>query len=131
MKLLIIGSLLAFSVTSFADANLGINEETEEMNEVITGPTRAEGVIRNPVNRQAIYGAMNQAKRQAIYGGHIGNFGPTRAEGVIRNPVNRQAIYGGNIGNFGPTRTEGIIRNPVNRQAIYGGIPTNYEDSEE
>ena len=108
MKLLIIGSLLAFSVTSFADANLGINEETEEMNEVVTGPTRAEGVIRNLVNRQAIYGTAG-----------------------IMNPVKRQAIYGGNIGNFGPTRTEGMIRNPVNRQAIYGGIPANYEDSEE
>lgn len=88
MKLLIIGSLLAFSVTSFADANLGINEETEEMNEVITGPTRAEGEIRDPVKRQAIRGWDN-----------IGNLGPTRAQGFV-DPAKRQAIYGGIPANY-------------------------------
>ena len=91
MKLLTVGFLSAFSITSFADANLGINEETEEMNEVITGPTRAQGFV---------------------------------------DPAKRQAIYGGNIGNFGPTRAQGFV-DPAKRQAIYGGIPANYEDSEE
>jgi hypothetical protein len=100
MKLVIMGVLSVFSINTFVYADYDINEE---MGQIKTGPTRAEGVLRDPVKRQAIRGWDN-----------IGNFGPTRAEGVISDPVKRQAIRGwDNIGNFGPTRAEGVISDPV------------------